>query len=236
MVPFQDEFVHFFFWGGVKQATGHEDPSSETRRRSLSSHLEANAGGGGAEVSLSNVVSSNQEIDHEQRSPLWRNGSGKHSSTVGGSELPGGEHSTLPCIEEASYRSRSQGGNFLSLAFDNHHTDVSSAATAVLSQHLATRGCGFEEAITGQLTSGQADRLVDSPKTLRVCLNPKGLFCWLTATCLGLCCVCLRVHILCFLDSWSQEKHTKRWFLFTKPIRFYTIDLYIPTYTHDILP
>ena len=44
------------------------------------------------------------------------------------------------------------------------------------------------------------------------------------------------LHILCFLDSWSKEKHTKRWFLFTKPIRFYTIDLYLPTYTHDIQP
>ena len=95
-------------------------------------------------------------------------------------------------------------------AHDISH-DVSSSAAIVLSQRLATRGCGCEEAVSVPLTSSQANRSATTEKTLRCCLNPEGLFCWLNAASLGLCwlglvCDC---STSCWSISWLFDELTR---------------------------
>ena len=61
------------------------------------------------------------------------------------------------------------------------------------------------------LTSSQAKRSATTEKTLRCCLNPEGLFCWLNAASLGLCwlglvCDC---STSCWSISWLFDELTR---------------------------
>ena len=184
-------------------------PSGEKGRGDLQG--EAADHHGRPPVPLPDMVSPIQEADGEQGQALgWRN-SREYPTAVGGDEYGEPEHSPVSCFEEDPEQSRAQRGNSLPVAADNLDADVCDVTTSVFSQHLATRGCGRETTIFEPLTSNQANRCQASPKALRICLNPEGLFCWLNSEALGLCglglvCGCSTDDWLC---PWLYDELTR---------------------------
>ena len=178
----------------------HVPLDSQEWRRSFPAWTEPEPDYHRGEVPLSDVVPSVSQVDIEQGPTLGEVGIATDSSKVSGTERVQGQHPALSCSEESSRGQCSQGRLFLSLASHHLDTNVSSPAAIVLSQRLATRSCRLEETITEPFSSCQANRQQDIPKTLRVCLNPEGLFCWLNATCLGLCWLGLVCG--CSTDDW----------------------------------
>ena len=166
---------------------GHAFTSSEVRRRDVPDGREEPFDHRHSETPLFDVVPEDQKNDLEQGCPSRKSRPPEPSPTVSGSQPGWGEHLAVSCLEESTSRSESTRRNLLSMDADNHSSDASSLATSVLPQYLASCGSGCAETITHPLPSSQADREQDTPKAVRICFNPEGLFCWLNATSIGLC-------------------------------------------------
>ena len=184
--------------------------SGETRGRDLPEWDEESAAHRTAHLPLPDMVSEISAPHSEQGQSPGEGGTIQSASAAVRSQCQQRSHTQVSHHEEST-----SGGNtcrkqlFPLDAHDISH-DVSCAAAVVLSQHLASRGSGCEEAVSGPLTSSQANRSTTPAKILRCCLNPEGLFCWLNAASLGLCwlglvCDC---STSCWSISWLFDELT----------------------------
>ena len=168
------------------EGKGREDASMHSEGRELQDVAEAKSGYRGHEVSLLELESSTKEINPQQGQSFGRTGAlGYHGSD----HLTDGRSATCPEIplhEEGSTRSRPADGCGLPLDADGDTTAATAISEALLSQHLATRGCGLKTSNSGQEPTGSTNSQPGEKRTLRICLNTPQLYCWLNAVCLAL--------------------------------------------------
>ena len=185
--------------------------SGETRGRDLSGRDEEPSGHGSAYLPLPDMVPEVSASCTEQGQSSGEGRTSPATSAADRTQCMQRSHTQVSHHEEStSGPAASRKQLFPMDAYDISH-DVSSSAAVVLSQHLATRGCGCEETISSPLTSCQANRSAAAAKSLRCCLNPEGLFCWLNAASLGLCwlglvCDC---STSCWSISWLFDELSK---------------------------
>ena len=128
-----------------------------------------------------------QEASGEQGQSPHCNGTDRNSG--GNHPDPSG---VLQCIalsrpEETSTRPRSSSQCSVSLGHDRDSGPSPALAEIVLSQHLASRGCGSEAPNSNKDSVSKASGTAPPPKTIRICTNRPGLYCWLNAIFIALC-------------------------------------------------
>ena len=172
---------------GDPSRTCNEADPSLALGRDLQGQLEAEHGVGGWELSIPELEPSIKEAGGEQRQSsdslrTQGNHGGHHPNPSG--DLP---CVTLSCPEETSSRPRSSSQCGVSVGHDSDPGPSQALAEIVLSQHLASRGCGSEETNSKQDTTGKASGTAPTPATLRICTNRPGLYCWLNSILIALC-------------------------------------------------
>eukprot|EP00434_Breviolum_minutum_P045240 symbB.v1.2.040512.t1/scaffold7289.1/size12111/1 len=185
--------------------------SGETRGRDLPEWDEKPAAHRTAHLPLPDMVSEISAPYSEQGQSSGEGGTAQFTSAAVRSQCQQRSHTQVSHHEESTSGTNTCRKQLFPLDAHDISHDVSCSAAVVLSQHLASRGSGCEEAVSGPLTSSQANRSTTPAKILRCCLNPEGLFCWLNAASLGLCwlglvCDC---STSCWSISWLFDELTK---------------------------
>ena len=164
-----------------------DDAGGEERRRVLQSMPEAESGDRRSTVSVLELESPAKEIGDEQRQTFAETGAGRDH---GGDQSESAKPAECPSISRPSTtasRSRSPSHRRVSMGDDSDTTTSSATTAALLSQHLATRGCGSQAPNGSSITTSEASGNPHPPKALRILWNRPKLYCWMNSVVLGLC-------------------------------------------------
>ena len=181
------------------QAAGCPEERRDVEGRSATTHPH-----GGRDSPFPILAPSAKETGSEQGQTLGSQGThghiGRDSAATSRSLLS----AAISFDEKASKGSGIASRCSVSMDADCDSGSPSSLAEDMLSQHLATRGCG-SQAPDGSTEpfSEASGGIIGTKRTLRVCLNKPHLFCWLNAIAIGLGWLGLTVAYP--QDRWIQE-------------------------------
>ena len=178
---------------------------SSTRRSIVSGQSEAKHCDGHTPVPILDLVRTIPKIDLEQRDGLAEGGAAADSHRSTDYEPGWKQHPEISCPEEGPGQPRLERGCNIPMALDGDHGNARPASALVLSQYLASRGCGSEETDSSKISSCKTVGISCEPKIIRVCTNRPGVFCWLNACSIGLCWL----GIVC--DSTGSDWKVGRW-------------------------
>ena len=171
---------------GDTSGKGQQTSPSITPGCDLSGQAQAGSRDGGSLFSFLELASTQETVGVKQGQSSDSRGTDRYL----GSDFPGPsgpiERPAISHLEEVATRSRSASRGRIFMGNDSDSDATPAIAETLLSQHLATRGCGLEASNISPHSTCKASGASSSQRAVRICLNKPQVFCWMNSIMIAL--------------------------------------------------